>query len=1191
MPKKKKGQEEEKPTDLAEELPVWNDDELDGVIASGGAAYSADDPELLLPEPLRERVAEWLKPDEFVTGVEEAPAPAVLHVEPWPAPPPAEPEEGAELGEEAAEEDAAPAEPEPLPAVTESQEYSRDLKCEWDLAGEWSLGLQGLAVPTERAPPPPPEPVEEGEDGEAPLAPPPAEPEDLGTDPTMARIAQAFLAVSGSATPAEPGSCLWEAVYPKDERGWPTVSESGIYAVKLWWDGQWRCVAVDDRVPVDANGVPLLVHSVHAHELWPMLVAKALLRLGGARRASLAAGLDPSTLLHHLSGWSVETRPAGSADIAALLAPASDGAQDAVFVFEAGALSSAANLDALPDHAMLTGPLLGTMPSLKVPPPPEPVEVEPEEGEAAEEEAEDAEEVEPEAEPEPEPLPPTHKQVPLPYSSFASLDGDVIICRPIGAIEHKQPVRKEPGNDAELGQCFCIDVAEPTELLVQLTATAASDPAAAGPVAAALWCKVVVEAYDWSQPTCSRPVLELSTHDFASSTITIPAGRWCYKLAISSVSYSQVDLVAKVPIAYGEEIAVLEEQLEIATTMVEGEPAAAAAGEVPLLFQCTLAVEAESAMCFDLRAADGGIFPPSYFVITSEGEDGRQQQEHFCQRTSVIKFLPGTTYSMMVLFCSAAAEGRQWRMRTLSKGAAPEIAIVAPQFADRIAKPYAPVKYYPPKIMFRTYVECTLGKDVDTAYAMLQLSVPNLTGGNVKLEVFADGVGVDWEADDKCVVSATGRRTCCVPLALVVDKSTKVLLQGSVTDATCIDTEMEWQLDIYATEPDVQLADDTAKADGFRAIMDSWETEGSSRAENAAATRSQYLQAVSGDPADPAAEEGQADDAGEADEKATAAASDPIVKTGATPVMLQQEKLNVLKEERLSFVEQAAANAAAVSKQRESQKVVRASKQQALEEQLSANREQYAQAAGAAWTERDQYRAKRTEQTQKQKEVLAAAAVLQDVIRGAEEIAPESLETLGSVLGSSIPAETLEVLMSVLNKQTPDEAVAETFTASLVEMCGLTTEQVVALLEYPEAEIVPAGAAESLCAVVSHSFSCSLGLLYLASTVSAYTPLTPECWLRACCSAQGKMCIQTPWEIGSPEQSLFPVPDFTPAFEVSKPSRLAVSHAHRLISYIALVALPQAVCAEAVDQAIAAAKAAEEEEAAGGKPAKGKKKK
>lgn len=87
------------------------------------------------------------------------------------------------------------------------------------------------------------------------------------------------------------------------------------------------------------------------------------------------------------------------------------------------------------------------------------------------------------------------------------------------------------------------------------------------------------------------------------------------------------------------------------------------------------------------------------------------------------------------------------------------------------------------------------------------------------------------------------------------------------------------------------------------------------------------------------------------------------------------------------------------------------------------------------------------------------------------------------------------------------------------------------------------------------------------------------------------MCIQTPWEIGSPEQSLFPVPDFTPAFEVSKPSRLAVSHAHRLISYIALVALPQAVCAEAVDQAIAAAKAAEEEEAAGGKPAKGKKKK
>jgi hypothetical protein len=58
MPKKKKGAEEEaeKPPELAETLAVWNDDELDGILASGGDGYSAEAAELLLPEPLRERV-------------------------------------------------------------------------------------------------------------------------------------------------------------------------------------------------------------------------------------------------------------------------------------------------------------------------------------------------------------------------------------------------------------------------------------------------------------------------------------------------------------------------------------------------------------------------------------------------------------------------------------------------------------------------------------------------------------------------------------------------------------------------------------------------------------------------------------------------------------------------------------------------------------------------------------------------------------------------------------------------------------------------------------------------------------------------------------------------------------------------------------------------------------------------------
>jgi hypothetical protein len=140
-----------------------------------------------------------------------------------------------------------------------------------------------------------------------------------------------------------------------------------------------------------------------------------------------------------------------------------------------------------------------------------------------------------------------------------------------------------------------------------------------------------------------------------------------------------------------------------------------------------------------------------------------------------------------------------------------------------------------------------------------------------------------------------------------------------------------------------------------------------------------------------------------------------------------------------------------------------------LEQNLGADREQYVQAAGAAWAEREQYRTKRCEQIQRQKEVLAAAEVLQDVIRGAEEISPESINTLASVIVSSaaLPDETAQVLTSILNKQAPDEAAAEAFKASLVETCGLEAEQVDGLVEYPDAEVVPAGAAASLCAVVS----------------------------------------------------------------------------------------------------------------------------
>ncbi|KYN15825.1 Calpain-7-like protein [Trachymyrmex cornetzi] len=53
----------------------------------------------------------------------------------------------------------------------------------------------------------------------------------------------------------------------------------GKYIVRLYCMGCWRRILVDDIVPVDKNGKPLLPRTSNNFELWPMLLAKALLKL------------------------------------------------------------------------------------------------------------------------------------------------------------------------------------------------------------------------------------------------------------------------------------------------------------------------------------------------------------------------------------------------------------------------------------------------------------------------------------------------------------------------------------------------------------------------------------------------------------------------------------------------------------------------------------------------------------------------------------------------------------------------------------------------------------------------------------------------------------------------------------------------------------------------------------------------
>jgi len=76
---------------------------------------------------------------------------------------------------------------------------------------------------------------------------------------------------------------LWDHIYPKGKDGMPTYNSSGKYIVKLYWLGNWRKITVDDSIPVDAKGRPLLIRSALQHELWPLILSKAIIKVAELR--------------------------------------------------------------------------------------------------------------------------------------------------------------------------------------------------------------------------------------------------------------------------------------------------------------------------------------------------------------------------------------------------------------------------------------------------------------------------------------------------------------------------------------------------------------------------------------------------------------------------------------------------------------------------------------------------------------------------------------------------------------------------------------------------------------------------------------------------------------------------------------------------------------------------------------------
>ena len=66
----------------------------------------------------------------------------------------------------------------------------------------------------------------------------------------------------------------------------------GLYTVKLFKDGRWHYMHIDDRIPVDLSGQPIYLSGANPNEIWRMLLEKAYAKLHGCYEALASGFLD-----------------------------------------------------------------------------------------------------------------------------------------------------------------------------------------------------------------------------------------------------------------------------------------------------------------------------------------------------------------------------------------------------------------------------------------------------------------------------------------------------------------------------------------------------------------------------------------------------------------------------------------------------------------------------------------------------------------------------------------------------------------------------------------------------------------------------------------------------------------------------------------------------------------------------------